>query len=98
MQVAQRRTALLLPTPERGVARIEIVAPEGLAARAAPAREVKTPFGTFKRTERAEGRTLVREDRLDVGRGRIAPAQYHDFAAFAASVDAIQDDPAVFRP
>ena len=78
--------------------RIEIVAPEGLIARAAPARKVETPFGTFARTERAEGRTLVREDRLEVARGRIAPAQYPDFASFAAAVDAIQDDPAVFRP
>ena len=98
VQVAQRRTALLLPTAERGVARIEIVAPEGLTARAAPARKVETPFGTFARTERAAGRTLVREDRLEVARGRIAPAQYPDFASFAAAVDAIQDDPAVFRP
>jgi hypothetical protein len=98
VQIAQRRTALLLPTPERGVARVEIVAPEGFTARAAAARKVETPFGTFARTERADGRTLVREDRLEVARGRIAPGQYRDFASFAAAVDAIQDDPAVFRP
>lgn len=97
VQIAQRRTPLLLPTPEVGVAKVEIVAPEGLAVRASPARKVETPFGTFTRTERAEGRTLVREDRLAVTRGRVPPERYGDFAAFAAAVDAIQDDPAVFH-
>ncbi|WP_243338780.1 DUF3857 domain-containing protein, partial [Anaeromyxobacter soli] len=98
VQVASRRTALLLPTPERGTSRVEIIAPAGLSARAAAARKVETPFGTFERTERADGRTLVREERLDLARGRIAPERYGDFAGFAAAVDAIQDDPAVFRP
>jgi tetratricopeptide (TPR) repeat protein len=96
VQVAARRTALLVPTPERGTQRIELVAPEGLAPRAAPPARVETPFGTFSREERVEGRTLVREESLRLERARVSPDRYAEFAAFAAAVDAIQERPALF--
>jgi tetratricopeptide (TPR) repeat protein len=96
VQVAARTTPLLIPVGERVVARVEIVAPEGHAPDPAPAGAVEGPFGTFARSERAEGRTLVREERLVLLRGRIPPDRYPDFAAFAAGVDHLQEHPAVF--
>jgi hypothetical protein len=94
--VASRTTPLLVPAPERVSERIEIVAPEGFAARAEPARRLETPFGVFVREERGEGRTLVREERLDLARARVAPERYADFAAFAGAVDASEERPVTF--
>jgi hypothetical protein len=93
VQVAARTTPLLLAIPERSVQRVEVVAPEGFAPVALPSAPVETPFGAFARTDRVEGRTLVREERLDLDRGRVAPERYADFAAFAAAVDAAQEQP-----
>jgi cellulose synthase operon protein C len=94
VQLAARTTPLLLALPERTVQRVEIVAPEGLVPSAAPPRGVEGAFGSFSRTERLEGQTLVREDRLELSRARIAPEQYPEFAGFAAAVDAIEELPA----
>jgi tetratricopeptide (TPR) repeat protein len=96
VQVASRTTPLLLAVPERSVERVEIRAPEGLLPVAGEPRTIASPFGRFSRTERVEGRTLVREDRLDLSRGRIPPERYPEFAAFAAAVDGVQELPAVF--
>jgi hypothetical protein len=96
VQVAARTTPLLVPVGERVTARIEIVAPEGHAPEPGPAGAVEGPFGTFVLAERADGRTLVREERLVLSRGRIAPDRYPDFAAFAAGVDHLQERPAAF--
>ncbi len=96
VQLASRSTPLLLQVPERLVQRVEIVAPEGLTAAAGPPRTVEGPSGRFARTERVDGRALVREDRLDMSRGRVAPDRYADLASFAAAVDAIQEAPATF--
>jgi hypothetical protein len=96
VQVASRRTPLLVAAPERGTLRLEIVAPEGLLPRAEAPQRVETPFGTFVREERVEGRALVREESLRLLRGRVAPERYPDFAAFAGAVDAVQERPAVF--
>jgi hypothetical protein len=98
VQVAGRSTPLLLQIPERLAQRVEIVAPEGIVPVASPARAAQGPFGAFSRTERVDGRTLVREERLELARGRIAPERYPDFAAFAAEVDAAQELPASFVP
>lgn len=97
VQVAARRTPLLVPHPERVSQRVEIVAPEGLVARGGPGRSLASPFGTFSRVERAEGRILVREDELDLARQRVPPERYRELGAFAAAVDAAQDSPAVFE-
>jgi tetratricopeptide (TPR) repeat protein len=91
VQVAARGTPLLLQIPERSLQRVEIVAPEGLAPVASQARSVESPFGTFARTDRVAGRTLVREERLELSRGRVAPDRYAEFAAFAGAVDAAQE-------
>jgi hypothetical protein len=78
------------------VQRVEIVAPEGLLPLAAEPRSADGPFGAFSRTERVEGRKLVREETLELARGRIAPERYPDFAAFVGEVDAAQELPAAF--
>lgn len=98
VQTASRTTPLLLSAPERVIQRFQLTAPEGLIAAAAAPRSVDGPFGSFTRSERAEGHTLLREDRIDLHRARIAPNRYADFAAFAAAVDAVQEAPTVFQP
>jgi hypothetical protein len=35
----------------------------------------------------------VREERLDLARGRVPPDRYVEFAAFAGAVDAAQEQP-----
>ncbi len=97
VQVASRTTPLLLPTPERVIQRLEITPPPGFAASPAPPRSIGGPFGSFTRSDCAAGRTLAREDRLELPRARIAPDRYGEFAAFAAAVDAVQEAPTVFR-
>ncbi|WP_242395545.1 DUF3857 domain-containing protein [Anaeromyxobacter oryzisoli] len=96
VQVARRRTPLLIPEPDRATQRIEIVAPPGLVPRAGPPAKVETPFGRFAREERVEGATIVRTERLELARGRISPDRYLDFARFAREVDEVQDRPVVF--
>ena len=98
VQVAARSTPLLLAGEERAVLRIEVRAPEGLVPLAAAARAAEGPAGAFARTERVEGGTLVREDRLELSRGRIPPARYGALAAFAAAVDEAQEVPSTFVP
>jgi hypothetical protein len=96
VQVAARTTPLLVPAPERAAQRIEIVAPDGFVARAGPAVRLETPFGRFVREERGDGRTLVREERLELARARVPPERYGDFVAFAGAVDAAEERPAAF--
>ena len=52
---------------------------------------METPFGSYARTERVDGRTLVRDERLDLPRTRVAPERYAEFAAFAGAVDGVQE-------
>lgn len=96
VQVASRATPLLIPGTERTVQRVEIVAPEGLVPVAGGPRSAAGPFGAFSRAERVEGRRLVREETLELTRGRIAPDRYAELAAFAGEVDAAQELPAAF--
>ncbi len=91
VQVASRTTPLVLQLDERSVQRVELVAPDGFAPVAAPASPVETPFGSFSRVDRVEGRTLVREEKLHLARGRVPPGRYAEFAAFAGAVDAAQE-------
>jgi hypothetical protein len=96
VQLAARATPLLLEMPEVVDQRVEITAPAGFAAQAAPPAAVDGPFGAFSRTERADGGTLVREDRYVVRRARIPPERYPEFASFAAALDQLQERPAAF--
>jgi hypothetical protein len=91
VQLASRRTPLLLPAPERSTQRIRVVPPPGLSIAAASPVAIDGQYGRYARSERLEGVALVREERLEMSRGRVAPAEYAPFAAFAASVDAAQE-------
>ena len=95
-QLATRTTPLVIGAPELSRQRIEIEVPEGLRPVAAPPASVEGPFGAFTRTERVEGRKLVREERLELRRGRIPPDRYAEFTTFAAAVDLIQQRPVTF--
>jgi hypothetical protein len=95
-QLAARTTPFLLPTPDLTVQRVEIEVPEGFAPSPGPAAHVEAPWGDFVRTERVEGRTLVREERVELRRGRIPPDRYPELATFAAAVDQVQQRPATF--
>jgi hypothetical protein len=97
-QVAVRRTPLLVPGAERTVQRVEVVAPEGLVPRAAPPERIETSYGAYVRTEAVQGRTLVREERVEVARGRIPPERSGELTAFAAAVDAAQARPLALAP
>jgi hypothetical protein len=96
VQVAARSTPLVVEVGEVVETRLEIVAPDGFAPEPAAAGSVDGPYGTFARRERPDGRILVREDRLALGRGRVPPERYSEFAGFAASVDRLQERPALF--
>jgi hypothetical protein len=54
---------------------------------------LEAPQGTYSRAERVEGGKLVREDRLELRRSRVSPADYPAFARFAAAVDEAQGLP-----
>ncbi len=97
VQVAARTTPLLIGMPENVRQRIEIVAPDGFAPTLAPGSVSDDRFGAFARSERVEGRTLVREESLIVRRGRISPDRYADFATFAIGVDQLQQRPTTFQ-
>jgi hypothetical protein len=97
VQVAARRTPLLVAAPERAVQRVRIVPPPGLVPVAGAPLVVEGPGARYVRSERVEGGALVREERLEIERARVAPAQYPAFAEFAGRVDAIQMEPVVLE-
>jgi hypothetical protein len=96
-QLASRTTTLVIATPETSTQRIEIELPEGLAPAPAAAASIDGPFGAFSRTERADGRTLVRDEQLLLRRGRIPPERYAELTAFAGAVDQVQQRAVAFR-
>ncbi len=97
VQVASRATPLVVTVPDRSEQRIELVAPPGFLPEPAPPFASDGPYGSFARTERAEGRSLVREERLLVRRGRVPAESYPDFASFATAVDRVQQAPTTLR-
>ncbi len=96
VRLATRETALLIDGGERSVMRLTVRPPPGRAVRPVAAERLDGPFGRFERTERLEGGALVREDRLELKRGRIPPGEYGAFAGFAGGVDEIQARPVAF--
>ena len=95
VQVSSRRTPLLIPQAEHSLLRMEFVAPEGLTPKLSANEEEKSDFGSFSRSDRQVGRTVVREESLDLLRARIMPSRYADFAAFVSTVDAAEEHPLV---
>jgi tetratricopeptide (TPR) repeat protein len=91
--LAARETPLLVPSAERAAMRVVIVPPEGAVPLPGPRREVAGAHGSYQRVERVEGGALVREDRLEVHRARVAPQAYPSLVRFAAEVDEAQAAP-----
>ncbi len=92
-----RETPLLVASPERLTLRLSVTPPPGYQAVARPSQELHGAFGSYSRAERIEGGALVRDDRFDLLRGRVAPEAYAGFSAFAAAVDAAQGASMRFR-
>lgn len=90
------RTTPLVVAADVSTQRVELEVPAGLVPVAAPDASVESRFGSFTRRERVEGQRLVREERLTLGRGRIAPEAYAEFTTFAAAVDLAQQRPVSF--
>jgi hypothetical protein len=97
LQRTARETPLLVAAEERAMTRLTVRAPPGWAAVARGASALTTRFGTHRREERAVGPVLTREDALVLRRGRVTPGEYAEFAAFARSVDAVQQEPLRFE-
>jgi hypothetical protein len=103
LHVASRTTPLLLEATERSEVRLVIRPPPGAAA-AQPGlapqpgtpERLESPFGVFERRDRLEGGALVREERLELRRGRVAPGDYQACSAFCGAVDAVQARPVAF--
>jgi hypothetical protein len=99
VQLATRRTPLLVAERERAVLRLTVTPPAGLAPPPALVpRRLQTPLGSFTRSESGDGGVYRREDRLELERWRVAPEAYQAFAAFCGEVDQIEARPVVFRP
>ncbi len=94
---ATRETSLLVSDDERSTLELTVAPPTGFIPVPAQAKDVASPFGRYQRGERVEGGQLAREDRYDLLRGRVAPADYPAFAGFASAVDAAQEEPIVFQ-
>ena len=92
VQVATRTIPLLIQAPERSVQRLEVVPPPGQRAEPAAPVRLDSPFGAYRREEHLEGTTLIREEHLELERGRIAPDRYLQLAEFAARVDSLQEE------
>lgn len=93
--VAERKLPLLVAPQDPLAQRVELVAPAGLTLRPAPEVTLDTRWGRYVRKERLEAGALVREERIELARGRIAPADYPDFARFVTEIDSVQGAPIV---
>ena len=96
LQRAKRETPLLVASDDRTALEVTVSPPAGWRPVPGAPTTLSTPFGSYRREERVEGASLVRTDQLDVLRGRVDPAAYPAFGAFARGVDAAQGEPLVF--
>ena len=97
LQRASRETPLLVGAADRTALEVTVALPPGWAPQPRPPAALETPYGSYRREERAEGGRLLRRDDLEVARGRVPPAAYPAFGDFAHAVDAAQEEPLVFR-
>jgi hypothetical protein len=90
IKLGDRKLPLLVRPTDPVQQRIEIVPPDGLRLQPAPKLEIASRWGRYVRSERLEGATLVREERIELERARVAPADYAEFARFVTGIDAAQ--------
>lgn len=85
---ARRETPLYVGPSGPSQIDLRLELPEGteLLGGAEAAREFG-PFGDFKRDVAADGRQVSIRQTLRLKRGRVAPEQYPDFAAWLTAVD-----------
>jgi hypothetical protein len=91
-----RTTPLLIANAEKAWVSVEIQPPPGFRPLPGPERKVDGTAGLYRRSEKAEGGTLRREDLFDLRLARIPPPAYPDFARFVAGVDAAQGEVMAF--
>src|SRR5690606_13770468 len=89
--VGKRELPLFIGASERSHSTVVLNLPKGytLDSVVPPVKE-ESAFGTYLRTEKLEGSVLTLEETLELERGRVAPADYGHFGAWAGSVDLIQ--------
>ena len=98
-QRSARTTPFQLEASELAELRLAVTPPPGAAPRPGSPERRESPAGLFTQREQVVDGALVRQDRLELRRGRIPAAAASELAAFAGAVDAIQARPLVFgRP
>jgi predicted Zn-dependent protease len=91
VQLSARDTPILIENSEVSDTEVYVTLPEGMkVADLEPELKVNSAFGTFRRTEKQEGRVLTITESLRIPRVRVYPKFYESFASFAADVDLIQ--------
>jgi hypothetical protein len=93
VRLAERTLPLLVPPQEPLTQRVELAFPEGFAPQPAAGVVLASAWGRFERTERLEGRVLIREERVEIPRSRVPPDGYPEFARFVTAIDAAQGVP-----
>ena len=93
VRLAERKLPLLVSPQEPLAQRVELSFPEGFTPQPAAGVVLTSAWGRFERTERLEGRVLVREERLEIPRSRVPPESYPEFARFVTAIDAAQGVP-----
>jgi hypothetical protein len=87
---AERLTPMLIAVDDLSRAHVTIALPPHLAPRLPAPVDLQSPFGHFKAAWGLVGGTLTYQEELVLNHGRIAPTQYSDFKAFAATIDSAQ--------
>jgi hypothetical protein len=87
---AERKTPLLLGMDDWSTVHVTLSLPTGAKIELPAPVDVKSPFGNFSSAWKQNGSVVTYDEELMVNRGRIQPAQYPDFKAFAAAIDNAQ--------
>jgi predicted Zn-dependent protease len=91
VQLSSRSTPLLIENSEVNDTEVRVTLPAGWrVSDAQPELKVNGRFGSFRRTERQEGRVFIINESLRIPRVRVYPKDYEAFAGFAADVDLVQ--------
>jgi tetratricopeptide (TPR) repeat protein len=91
VQLSSRDTPILIENSEVSDTEVYVTLPEGWKLTdLQPELKVNSAFGTFRRTEKQEGRVFTITETLRIPRVRVYPKAYDSFASFAADIDLIQ--------
>ncbi len=90
LALAERKTPLLVSSTDVVNERARIALPAGAVATVLQPVALKGPFGSYDAAWKKQGAALVLDESMRILRGRISPAKYPGFEAFASGVDAAQ--------